>query len=68
VATKPNNTIESLVLLDATFNFRAEVAHETLDGPCSGITESADRSTFNLFSVKCKKKTRRGEWSSELVS
>jgi len=37
-----------LITIDSVLNFTAEVSDKTLDGPCSGITESANSVTFDL--------------------
>lgn len=36
---------------DATFDLRAEVAHQALDRPCGRIAQSTDRPAFDLFSA-----------------
>lgn len=35
-------------------DFRAEVTHETLNGPSSGVTEGTNRATFDLFAGNCE--------------
>src|SRR5690606_18477112 len=37
------------IIVNALFNFRTEIADQTLNGPCSRIAKRADRVTFNLL-------------------
>lgn len=51
VTTKPNSAVRSTEVCNAGLNLWAEMAHETLDGPCRCIAQSTDCAAFNLFSV-----------------
>src|SRR5690606_2222172 len=37
------------IFINPLFNFRTEITDQALNRPCSSITQSADRMTFNLF-------------------
>jgi hypothetical protein len=50
VAPESNCAVHGTEFFDAAFDFRTEMAHETLNGPGSRISQSANRATFNLFS------------------
>jgi hypothetical protein len=37
-----------LIAINSIFHLTAECTNESLHGPCSGVTQCADRVTFNL--------------------
>lgn len=41
----------STEFVDAALDLRAEVAHETLDRPGSGVAQCADGAAFDLFAI-----------------
>jgi hypothetical protein len=57
-STKENLALALTEGVDTSLNLRTEVTHEALNGPCSGITERADRAAFDLLTIEKESKTR----------
>ena len=52
MSSKQDRSILCPEFVDPRLDFRAEVSHQTLDGPRSGVPKSTDRPTLNLFAVQ----------------
>lgn len=52
VSTEADGAVGGLEFLDAALDLWAEVAHETLDGPCSSVTQRTDGASFDLFTAR----------------
>ena len=51
-STKQDRSILCPEFIDPRFNLRSKVSHQTLNGPCGGVSKSTDRSTLDLFAVQ----------------
>lgn len=60
VSTKADGAVGGLEFLDAALDLWAEVAHEALNGPCSGVTQRANSAALDLFPVRKREKLVRG--------
>lgn len=49
VTTEANRAVQPLELLNAPLDLGSEMAHEALDRPGSGVTQSTDRASLDLF-------------------